>query len=105
MSARIASRIELREMPSWTARSRSVGSRWPGSSRPSPITAFTGLHIPTRGTVRADGAALPFGDVQAAPKAGVGFVPRDRHDEGLVFGMSIGDNASATRRPAGPSPP
>ncbi|MET9682819.1 sugar ABC transporter ATP-binding protein [Streptomyces coeruleorubidus] len=56
--------------------------------------SFTGLHIPTSGTARVDGAPLPFGDVQAALKAGVGFVPRDRHDEGLVFGMSIGDNAT-----------
>ncbi|MEU6181459.1 sugar ABC transporter ATP-binding protein [Streptomyces coeruleorubidus] len=56
--------------------------------------SFIGLHTPTSGTVRVDGAPLPFGDVQAALKAGVGFVPRDRHDEGLVFGMSIGDNAT-----------
>ncbi|MFJ4974610.1 sugar ABC transporter ATP-binding protein [Streptomyces coeruleorubidus] len=56
--------------------------------------SFTGLHNPTSGTARIDGAPLPFGDVQAALKAGVGFVPRDRHDEGLVFGMSIGDNAT-----------
>ncbi|MFI7014067.1 sugar ABC transporter ATP-binding protein [Streptomyces sp. NPDC050164] len=56
--------------------------------------SVTGLHTPTSGTARIDGAPLPFGDVQAALKAGVGFVPRDRHDEGLVFGMSIGDNAT-----------
>ncbi|MYS89019.1 MULTISPECIES: sugar ABC transporter ATP-binding protein [Streptomyces] len=56
--------------------------------------SFTGLHTPTGGTARIDGAPLPFGDVQAALQAGVGFVPRDRHDEGLVFGMSIGDNAT-----------
>ncbi|MDQ1014560.1 sugar ABC transporter ATP-binding protein [Streptomyces afghaniensis] len=56
--------------------------------------SFTGLHSPTGGTARIDGDPLPFGDVQAALKAGVGFVPRDRHDEGLVFGMSIGDNAT-----------
>jgi simple sugar transport system ATP-binding protein len=58
--------------------------------------SFTGLHTPTGGTARIEGAPLPFGDVQAALKAGVGFVPRDRHDEGLVFGMSIGDNATLT---------
>ncbi|GAA4326824.1 sugar ABC transporter ATP-binding protein [Streptomyces venetus] len=56
--------------------------------------SFTGLHTPTSGTARIDGAPLPFGDVQATLKAGVGFVPRDRHDQGLVFGMSIGDNAT-----------
>ncbi|MET9758852.1 sugar ABC transporter ATP-binding protein [Streptomyces sp. NPDC006372] len=56
--------------------------------------SFTGLHTPTSGTARVDGAPLPFGDVQATLKAGVGFVPRDRHEQGLVFGMSIGDNAT-----------
>ncbi|MFD9937935.1 sugar ABC transporter ATP-binding protein [Streptomyces massasporeus] len=55
---------------------------------------FTGLHTPTGGMVLLDGAPLPFGDVRRALEAGVGFVPRDRHDQGLVFGMSIGDNAT-----------
>ncbi|MFJ8053809.1 sugar ABC transporter ATP-binding protein [Streptomyces luteogriseus] len=55
---------------------------------------FTGLHAPTGGTARLDGAPLPFGDVRAALEAGVGFVPRDRHEQGLVFGLSIGDNAT-----------
>ncbi|MFF7765196.1 sugar ABC transporter ATP-binding protein [Streptomyces massasporeus] len=55
---------------------------------------FTGLHTPTGGTARLDGAPLPFGDVRRALEAGVGFVPRDRHDQGLVFGMSIGDNTT-----------
>ncbi|WP_033307873.1 sugar ABC transporter ATP-binding protein [Streptomyces iakyrus] len=55
---------------------------------------FTGLHTPTGGTARLDGAPLPFGDVRGTLEAGVGFVPRDRHEQGLVFGMSIGDNAT-----------
>ncbi|MFE8957975.1 sugar ABC transporter ATP-binding protein [Streptomyces iakyrus] len=55
---------------------------------------FTGLHTPTGGTARLDGAPLPFGDVRGTLDAGVGFVPRDRHEQGLVFGMSIGDNAT-----------
>ncbi|MGI5430134.1 sugar ABC transporter ATP-binding protein [Streptomyces sp. CA-179760] len=56
--------------------------------------SFTGLHTPTSGTVRLDGRPLPFGDVRRALEAGVGFVPRDRHEQGLVFGMSIGDNTT-----------
>ncbi|MFD5233974.1 sugar ABC transporter ATP-binding protein [Streptomyces qaidamensis] len=55
---------------------------------------FTGLHTPTGGTARLDGAPLPIGDVRGTLEAGVGFVPRDRHEQGLVFGMSIGDNAT-----------
>ncbi|MFI9833061.1 sugar ABC transporter ATP-binding protein [Streptomyces sp. NPDC051913] len=65
-----------------------------GSGKIELAESFTGLHTPTSGTARLDGAQLPFGDVQAALKAGVGCVPRDRHGQGLVFGMSVGDNAT-----------
>ncbi|MFD3497009.1 sugar ABC transporter ATP-binding protein [Streptomyces sp. NPDC058676] len=56
--------------------------------------SLTGLHKPSGGTARLDGQRLPFGDVQATLKAGVGCVPRDRHAQGLVIGMTIGDNAT-----------
>ncbi|MFG2456221.1 sugar ABC transporter ATP-binding protein [Streptomyces sp. NPDC048523] len=65
-----------------------------GSGKIELAESFTGLHTPTGGTARLDGRPLPFGDVQASLKAGVGFVPRDRHAQGLVFGMTIGDNAT-----------
>jgi simple sugar transport system ATP-binding protein len=56
--------------------------------------AFAGLSTPTGGTARLDGRKLPFGDVHAALEAGVGCVPRDRHDQGLIAGMTVGDNAT-----------
>jgi simple sugar transport system ATP-binding protein len=56
--------------------------------------AIAGLRTPTGGTAQLDGERLQFGSVQAALKAGIGCVPRDRHDQGLVRGMSIGDNAT-----------
>ena len=65
-----------------------------GSGKIELAESFTGLHTPTSGTAQLDGEQLPFGDVQASLKAGVGCVPRDRHGQGLVFGMSIGDNAT-----------
>ncbi|MFC8672010.1 sugar ABC transporter ATP-binding protein [Streptomyces griseorubiginosus] len=65
-----------------------------GSGKIELAETFTGLHTPSGGTTRLDGRPLPFGDVQASLKAGVGFVPRDRHAQGLVFGMTIGDNAT-----------
>ncbi|MGY6019729.1 sugar ABC transporter ATP-binding protein [Streptomyces spinosirectus] len=55
---------------------------------------LAGLRTPTGGTARLDGRELPFGDVHAALEAGVGCVPRDRHDQGLIAGMTIGDNAT-----------
>ncbi|MFE0377434.1 sugar ABC transporter ATP-binding protein [Streptomyces inhibens] len=57
---------------------------------------LAGLHTPRTGRAELDGVPLPFGDVPKALKAGVGCVPRDRHDQGLVPGMSIGDNATMT---------
>ncbi|MEU9391127.1 sugar ABC transporter ATP-binding protein [Streptomyces sp. NPDC048324] len=56
--------------------------------------AFAGLRAPTGGTARLDGAPLRFGSVPAALAAGIGCVPRDRHDQGLVRSMSVGDNAT-----------
>ncbi|MFD3581330.1 sugar ABC transporter ATP-binding protein [Streptomyces sp. NPDC058683] len=65
-----------------------------GSGKIELAESFAGLYTPTAGAARLDGEGLPFGDVKAALKAGVGCVPRDRHGQGLVFGMSIGDNAT-----------
>ncbi|MCH5670968.1 sugar ABC transporter ATP-binding protein [Streptomyces gilvus] len=58
--------------------------------------AVAGLRTPTGGTAELDGRPLKFGSVQAALEAGVGCVPRDRHEQGLVAGMSIGDNSTMT---------
>ncbi|MFJ7074146.1 sugar ABC transporter ATP-binding protein [Streptomyces sp. NPDC098781] len=67
-----------------------------GSGKVELAESFAGLHTPTGGTARLDGERLPFGDVRAALRAGVACVPRDRHDQGLVAGMTIGDNATMT---------
>jgi simple sugar transport system ATP-binding protein len=53
-----------------------------------------GLRAPSSGVVEAAGKRLPRGDVKAALRAGIGCVPRDRHHQGLVLGMSIADNAT-----------
>ncbi|MFF8027920.1 sugar ABC transporter ATP-binding protein [Streptomyces sp. NPDC007896] len=65
-----------------------------GSGKIELAESFAGLHTPTGGTAQLDGDGLPFGDVQAALKAGVACVPRDRHEQGLVSGMTIGDNTT-----------
>ncbi|MDX3261956.1 sugar ABC transporter ATP-binding protein [Streptomyces sp. NPDC093228] len=65
-----------------------------GSGKIELAETFAGLRTPTGGTARLDGRPLPFGDVQAALGAGVGCVPRDRHEQGLVAGMTVGDNAT-----------
>lgn len=53
-----------------------------------------GLRAPITGVVEVDGRPLRRGDVKAALRAGIGCVPRDRHHQGLVLGMSIADNAA-----------
>ncbi|AWW36413.1 sugar ABC transporter ATP-binding protein [Streptomyces cadmiisoli] len=65
-----------------------------GSGKTELAETFAGLHTPTAGSARLDGVELPFGDVRAALSAGVGCVPRDRHDQGLIAGMTVGDNAT-----------
>ncbi|WP_433464232.1 sugar ABC transporter ATP-binding protein [Spirillospora sp. CA-128828] len=57
---------------------------------------LVGLRKPRGGGALLDGRALPFGDVRKAISAGIGFVPRDRHREGLVPELSVGENATMT---------
>jgi simple sugar transport system ATP-binding protein len=65
-----------------------------GSGKIELAESFAGLHTPTGGSARLEGRPLPFGDVTAALRAGVGCVPRDRHEQGLVSGMTVGDNTT-----------
>ncbi|MFF2850964.1 sugar ABC transporter ATP-binding protein [Streptomyces sp. NPDC058001] len=65
-----------------------------GSGKIELAETLAGLRTPVSGTARIAGDPLPFGDVQAALRAGVGCVPRDRHEQGLVPGMTIGDNTT-----------
>jgi len=58
--------------------------------------ALVGLRRPGGGTATLDGEPVPFGDVRKAISAGIGFVPRDRHGQGLVAGLSVGENATMT---------
>ncbi len=55
-----------------------------------------GLRSPRTGRVTVAGKPLPRGNVAAALRAGIGCVPRDRHHQGLVLGLSIADNATMT---------
>ncbi|RJL25084.1 sugar ABC transporter ATP-binding protein [Bailinhaonella thermotolerans] len=58
--------------------------------------SLVGLRTPSGGSAVLDGEALPFGDVRRALDAGVGCVPRDRHHEGLVPELSVGENSAMT---------
>lgn len=58
--------------------------------------AIAGHVVPERGTLHHNGETLPLGDPLAAIKAGIGFVPEDRHHNGYVPQMSIEENATLT---------
>ncbi|MCF6472279.1 sugar ABC transporter ATP-binding protein [Nonomuraea sp. MG754425] len=55
---------------------------------------LVGLRAPDSGTVAVNGNRVRPGDVPAAMKAGLGFVPEDRHHEGFVPLLSVGENAT-----------
>lgn len=54
--------------------------------------SLAGLRPVVAGRASLRGAALPFGDVRRSISAGVGFVPQDRHVNGFVGLMSVGEN-------------
>jgi simple sugar transport system ATP-binding protein len=56
--------------------------------------SLVGLRAPGTGTVEVAGRLVPPGSVPAALAGGVGFVPKDRHREGLVPLLSIAENAT-----------
>jgi simple sugar transport system ATP-binding protein len=67
-----------------------------GSGKVEAAEAIVGLARPSGGTVVVDGRTLRPGSVPDALAAGVGFVPQDRHREGLVPQLSIAENVTMT---------
>ncbi|MGC5031392.1 sugar ABC transporter ATP-binding protein [Micromonospora sp. DT229] len=67
-----------------------------GSGKVEAAEAIVGLARPTAGTVTLDGRRLRPGSVPDALAAGIGLVPQDRHREGLVPLLSIGENVTMT---------
>ncbi|NUP62004.1 MAG: sugar ABC transporter ATP-binding protein [Nonomuraea sp.] len=55
---------------------------------------LVGLRKPDAGAVTVNGTRVRAGDVPAAMRAGLGFVPEDRHHEGFVPLLSVGENAT-----------
>ncbi|QFZ20934.1 sugar ABC transporter ATP-binding protein [Saccharothrix syringae] len=66
------------------------------SGRVAIAETVAGLRTAAAGAVLVAGSRPRPGSVPAALRAGVGFVPRDRHHQGLVPGMSVADNCTLT---------
>jgi simple sugar transport system ATP-binding protein len=67
-----------------------------GSGKFAVAEAVVGLQKPNSGSVRIAGKPMRLGRVPDALRAGVGFVPQDRHKDGLVVGLSIAENVTMT---------
>jgi len=68
-----------------------------GSGRSEVARAIFGIDKPDAGHVTVAGKRLRPGSPTAAMRAGIGFVPEDRRQQGLVMDLSIERNATLTR--------
>jgi simple sugar transport system ATP-binding protein len=67
-----------------------------GSGRIPFAETVVGLRRQTSGAVRVAGRRTKPGNVTSALDAGLGFVPQDRHKEGLIPLLSVAENATLT---------
>lgn len=63
-----------------------------GSGKGEIAEVLAGLRQPDSGSIQLDGRDLPLGNVRRMREAGVGYVPRDRHEEGIIPQLSIAEN-------------
>jgi rhamnose transport system ATP-binding protein len=68
-----------------------------GAGRSEVARAIFGVDRPDAGRVEVGGRRLPPAKPKAAMKAGIGFVPEDRRQQGLVLDLSIARNTALTR--------
>ncbi|MCW5559824.1 MAG: sugar ABC transporter ATP-binding protein [Verrucomicrobiae bacterium] len=65
-----------------------------GAGRSEVAHALFGLDPNARGRVTVRGQQLPLGNVQAALRAGIGFLPEDRKRLGLLLSLNCRENTS-----------
>jgi rhamnose transport system ATP-binding protein len=68
-----------------------------GAGRSEVARAIFGIDRPDAGHAEVAGKRLPPARPLAAMRAGIGFVPEDRRQQGLVMDLSIARNTSLTR--------
>ena len=57
-----------------------------------------GLRSPAAGTIQLEGSSITGRSVGDIRNAGVGYIPEDRHDQGLVLNMTLWENAVLGRQ-------
>ncbi|HWI12100.1 MAG TPA: sugar ABC transporter ATP-binding protein [Burkholderiaceae bacterium] len=68
-----------------------------GSGRESLCRTLFGAEAPDRGEIVLDGQAVRLGGPADAVRLGIGYVPAERHAEGLVAGLSVLENMTLAR--------
>ena len=69
-----------------------------GNGQLALAEALVGLRHPTGGRIRIDGEEVTGRSVEEIRERGVAFIPEDRHDRGLVLGMSLWENVVLGRQ-------
>ncbi len=65
-----------------------------GAGRTNVARALFGIEPAKTGTIKLDGKVVNINSPETAMKLGIGYVPEDRKEHGLVLGMSIAQNIS-----------
>lgn len=63
-----------------------------GAGRTEIVRAVAGADIPASGSVAVDGKPVHLTSPQSGIRAGIAFITEDRKAQGLVLGMSVGEN-------------
>ncbi len=69
-----------------------------GNGQRELAESLIGLRTPASGTIELQGAAIAGGAVFDIRNAGVGYIPEDRHEQGLVLNMTLWENALLGRQ-------
>ncbi|WP_368498393.1 sugar ABC transporter ATP-binding protein [Herbiconiux sp. A18JL235] len=58
--------------------------------------AIAGLTVPTAGVITLEGRRISTSSIGANIRAGIGYVPEDRHESGFIPALSVEENATMT---------
>ena len=64
-----------------------------GNGQRELAETLIGLRTPASGTIELEGTSISGRDVEDIRGSGVGYIPEDRHEQGLVLNMTVWENA------------
>jgi simple sugar transport system ATP-binding protein len=69
-----------------------------GNGQRELAETLIGLRTPASGTIELEGSSITGRDVGDIRNAGVGYIPEDRHEQGLVLNMTLWENSVLGRQ-------